>query len=173
MDRRNLFRIIGATAAAEPLEAFQRAIPYSPKFFTPEEAFTAQRVADILIPADSKSGGAEAAGVIKYMDLTVHYGGNGVQQTWRRGIGAVEKDAKDRFGKSFRQLDRSQQEKIVAAMAENEGKRNDALGRFFLTAKRLTMEAYHFSSLHWKQYMGRGMHSALSEFPGCKHKDHA
>ena len=166
MDRRNLFQIVGAAAAAEPLEAFQRAVPYSPKFFRPDEAFAVDRLADIIIPKDAKSGGAAEAGVIKYIDLMVHYGEPAQQKAWRDGIAGVEADAKKRFGKSFQAITRPQQEQILAAMAvkENEG--------FFATLKRLTVEAYHYSSLHWKQNMGRGMSVAQAQFPGCTHKTH-
>ncbi|MBI4907678.1 MAG: gluconate 2-dehydrogenase subunit 3 family protein [Acidobacteria bacterium] len=173
MDRRNLFQIVGATAAAGPVEAMQRALPYVPKFFNGDEAFLVERLADIIIPKDAKSGGAADAGVIKYIDLVVHYGEAGQQQAWRNAIAAVETDAKKRFGNGFRRISREQQEEILAAMARDEDQRTDVLGRFFVNLKRLTVEAYHCSSLHWKQNLGRGLSVARSEFPGCEHKSHA
>ncbi len=172
MDRRNLFQIVGAAAAATPLDAMQRAVPYVPKFFQRDEAFTVERLADIIIPKDERSGGAAEAGVIRYIDLVLHYGEAEQQRSWRAAIAAVESDAKKRYGKPFRQLARDQQEQILAAMAAEEGTRSDVLGRFFVNLKRLTVEAYHYSSLHWKQNIGRGLSVAQSEFPGCGHKSH-
>ncbi|MBS1829355.1 MAG: gluconate 2-dehydrogenase subunit 3 family protein [Acidobacteria bacterium] len=159
MERRELFPILG-------MAAFQPNAPFLPKFFTPAEAQAVVRLGDIILP------GAEQAGAVRYIDLVLKYGEPGQQQAFRRGLAAVEGDAKKRFSKPFASLTREQQDQIVAAMATNEGARKDELGVFFTLAKRLVIEAYHYSAHHWKQDLGRDLNVALSEFPACTHKNH-
>lgn len=159
MERRNLFPILG-------MAAFQPQTPFLPKFLTPAEAQAVTRLSEIILP------GCEAAGAIRYIDLVLHYGEPAAQQTFRRGLAAVETDAKKRFSKTFASLSRVQQEQLVAAMAENEGARRDDPGRFFVQLKRMAIEAYHYSAYHWKQDLGRDVNVALAEFPACQHKNH-
>lgn len=163
MDRRNLFQILGATALAEVAPA----APFTVQFFKGGEAGVVERLADIILPPDGASPGAQEAGVLRFLDLVLHYGDAAQQQAWRSGLAAVEAAAQQRFGQGFGKLDRAKQEQIVAQMAENEGRRSDALGLFFVPLKRLTIEAYHYSAVHWKKNMGRGMNVAAAKFPGC------
>lgn len=160
MERREVFPILG-------MAAFQPNAPFLPKFFTPAEAHVTVRLGEIILP------GAEQAGTVRYIDLVLQYGEAAQQQAFRRGLAAVEADAKKRFAKPFASLSRAQQDEIVAAMAVNEGARTDELGRFFTLLKRLTIEAYHYSAYHWRQDIGRDVNVALSEFPACNHKNHS
>ncbi len=159
MERRDLFPILG-------MAAFQPQAPFLPKFFTPAEAQAIVRLGDIILP------GAEQAGAVRYIDLVLKYGDAPSQQALRRGIAAVETDAKKRFAKTFAALTREQQDQLVAAMAANEGSRTDELGRFFTQFKRLVIEAYHYSAHHWRKDIGREVNVALTEFPACNHKNH-
>ena len=159
MERRELFPILG-------MVAFQPNAPYVPKFLTPAEAQAAARLGEIILP------GAEQAGAVRYIDLVLKYGEAGAQQAFRRGLGAVEGDAKKRFAKAFTALAREQQEQIVAGMAASEGARSDELGRFFAQLKRMVIEAYHYSAHHWRQDLGRDLNVALAEFPACTHGNH-
>lgn len=159
MERRELFPILG-------MAAFQPNAPFLPKFLTPAEAQAVVRLSDIILP------GAEQAGAVRYIDLVLQYGEPAQQQAFRRGLAAVDGDAKKRFAKGFASLTREQQDQMVAAMAANEGARKDEPGLFFTLAKRLVIEAYHYSAYHWKQDIGRDLNVALSEFPACTHKNH-
>ncbi len=159
MERRELFPILG-------MAAFQPNAPFIPKFLTPAEAQSTTRLGDIILP------GAEQAGAVRYIDLVLKYGEPAAQQSFRRGLAAVEADAKKRFSKPFASLTREQQDQLAAAMAANEGARTDELGRFFTLIKRLVIEAYHYSAHHWKQDLGRDLNVALSEFPACTHPNH-
>lgn len=166
MERRNLFRILGATGLSEVAKAVP-APPYAPKFFTPVEAAAVERLADIILPADAESPGAQEAGVLRYIDLIVQYGDAAQKQAWRSGLQAVSAEATRRFRQPFEKLTRAQQEQIVAGMAENEGKRTDPVGEFFVPLKRLTVEAYHYSAAFWKKRFQRDMNVALAKFDGC------
>ncbi|MBL8174201.1 MAG: gluconate 2-dehydrogenase subunit 3 family protein [Bryobacterales bacterium] len=159
MERRELFPILG-------MAAFQPNAGFVPKFLTPAEAQCTVRLSDMILP------GAEQAGAIRYIDLVLKYGESGAQQAFRRGLAAVEADARRRFSKPFGSLTREQQDQMVAAMAADEGARTDELGRFFTLCKRLAIEAYHYSAHHWKQDLGRDLNVALAEFPACTHSNH-
>lgn len=150
MERRDLFPILGAAA-------FQKQAPFTPKFFTPDEALKVTKLAEIILP------GSQEAGVIRYIDLVLKYAPVDQQNQWRRGISSMDLN--------FSKLTREQQDRIVAEMARDEGKRSDTPGVFFTAVKRLTVEAYHFSEAHWKE-MGRGISTAASEFAGCTHPEH-
>jgi len=165
MERRELFLILGASAVAQGQS-------YTPKFLTTGEAAALDHFTEILIPADGNSPGARAAQVIRYIDLMLMYGEEVMQRSWRSGIAAVEAESRSRYQRGFAALSRAQQEQIVAAMARNEGQRNDPLGSFFVASKRLTVEAYHYSAIHWQKNMGRGLNVALPEFKGCTHPEH-
>ncbi|HUQ94976.1 MAG TPA: gluconate 2-dehydrogenase subunit 3 family protein [Bryobacteraceae bacterium] len=163
MDRRKLVQILGASAMAASAQTALR-------FFNPAEAATLDRLAEIIIPADGPSPGAHEAGAIRYIDLVVRYSDTAQQQFWRRGLTAVESEARTRFDRGFTSLSAAQQDQVVAAMAENEGRRQDEMGRFFAVLKRLVVEAYHYSAVHWKRNVGREMNLSLTEFPGCTHE---
>jgi len=166
MERRNLFRILGATTLSKAAEAVPPP-PYVAKFLKPDQAAAVTRLADILLPADGQSPGAEEAGVIRYIDLMLQYAEVREQSAWRTGLDAVEAEAQRGYRKAFGQLTRSQQEAVVATMAKDEGQRTDPLGAFFVPLKRLAVEAYHYSEAHWKKNMGRGLTVALAKFPDC------
>jgi hypothetical protein len=168
MERRELFKILGATSLAPTALS----APYQPKFFSASEASAAERLADIILPADGNSPGAAEAGVIRYMDLVLHYGNAELKQRWKKGLAAVDADAQRRFSKRFLECDRASQEQVLAAMAENEGRRQDELGRFFEALKRLSVEAYHFSPANWQKNVRYAGHKPISEFPGCRHPNH-
>ena len=149
MERRELFKIIGAGALAAPSAASA-----TPAFFGAAQQAMLDRLADIIIPADEQSPGAHDAGVVKYLDLAAAHAPAGRQQQWRRGIEAVDAAARSRFSKSLNDCARHQQEQIVALMAAHEGAPQNDLERFFGILKPAVVDGYRFSEIGVKQYMG-------------------
>jgi hypothetical protein len=179
MERRELFKIIAAGAvAAEAADAQHQhaaavaAKPYTEKFFSSPQVRALDSLCDIIIPSDSLSPGAHEAGVWQYIDLITHYGTPQQKKELTRGLALVDRAARKRFQKSFAALDRPDQEAIVAAMAAKESDREDALGRFFIYLKRLTIEGYHYTEVGMKQFMRYRGNTAIPEFPGCTHPEH-
>ena len=170
MERRELFRILGAGAMAAP----GAAQPQRPKFFTEAQAAIVDRLADIIIPADEQSPGAHDAGVVRYLDLLAAASPAGRQQMWRRGIEAVDAAAHSRFGRGFSECTRAQQEEIVGAMAAHEGAPRNDLERFFELVKHTAVDGYRFSEIGVKQYMGwSGNHMETKSWAGaCTHPEH-
>jgi hypothetical protein len=156
MERREVFHILGAAA-------FQPQLPYIPKFFTPAEAQTVTQLGEVVIP------GSRKAGIIRYIDLVLKYGDDPQQRAWQQGIAAVEEMSRQKFSREFAKLTAAEQDQIVASMAAEEGRRTDVAGRFFVTCKRLAVEAWHYSEAHWREDMKRGTTVAKANFPGCTH----
>lgn len=86
------------------------------KFFTPHEIATVTVLADIIIPADAKSGSASQAGVpgfIEFMmkDQPQH------QTPFRGGIRWLDNKCTVRYGKTFAECTKSQQIEMVDQIA--------------------------------------------------------
>jgi gluconate 2-dehydrogenase gamma chain len=180
MERRDLFKILAASAVAAPdaLPQHQHAGPpfsaanYQPRFFAKDEYATADRLCDIIVPSDEQSPGAHAAGVAYYIDTVLHYGDATLQKVWRDGFAELEKAAQSRFSKPFLACARPDQEEIVATMARNEANPETALEKFFVTLKRMTVEAYTLSEVGMRDFIGYRGDAVLAEFPGCTHPQH-
>jgi len=179
MERRELFRILAATAAASQASAQHphgAASPdlssYKPRFFSAAEYQTLDRLCEIIIPADDRSPGAQQAQVRFFIDVMVHYSDAQTQRRWRAGMKAVEDAAKASFGKPFIEGNAKQQDAVVARMAKNEASPRTELERFFGPLKRMTIDGYHLSDAGTKQGLGYKGDTSLTEFPGCTHTEH-
>src|SRR5213594_243166 len=128
MDRRELFKILAATAGASPAsgqhphgaEALDLA-SYKPRFFSAAEYEMLDRLCEIIIPADAHSPGAQQAHVRFFIDVMVQFSDAQNQERWRAGLKAVDAAAQASFGKAFVGCSSKQQDAIVAKMARNEG----------------------------------------------------
>ena len=179
MERRELFKILAATAAGSEASAQHRhgaAAPdlasYKPRFFSASEYETLDRLCEIIIPADEHSPGARQAQVRFFIDVTAHFSDPQSQQRWRAGLKAVEDAAYASFGKPFVECGAKQQDSIVARMARNEGAPKNELERFFGPLKRMTVEGYHLSDVGARQGLGYKGDISVAEFPGCTHPEH-
>ncbi len=180
LDRRELFRVLGAGLAARHMSA-QHHEPgsaprldiasYQPRFFSRGQYQTVDRLCDTIIPADDMGPGAHQAGVPFYIDTLLHYTA-GEQQSWLQGLKDVERAAAARFGRAFLECTATEQEQIVATMAANEGKPETDLEQFFGRLKALTIEAYCFSEPARRDYFGYRGDTVLTDFPGCTHPEH-
>jgi gluconate 2-dehydrogenase gamma chain len=181
MERRELFRIIAASAVAGSQGSAQHRhetgavvdyAAYQPRFFTAAEYETLDRLCEIIIPADGHSPGAHQAQARFYIDTVLHYGDPQTQQRWRAGLKAVEDVAQAGFGKRFAECGGQQQDAIVARMAQHEGAPENELERFFGPLKRMTVEGYALSEVGARQGFGYKGDTSLTEFPGCTHPEH-
>jgi hypothetical protein len=182
MDRREIFRILGATVLAGPqlLAQHEHAAnagvidiaAYEPRFFSPSEYRIVDRLSDIIIPDDEQSPGAHAAGVRYFIDTVLHYSDAPMQQEWRSGVAAVNDAAVATFDKPFLECARDAQEQVVAIMARNEGRPETALEKFFGPVKDLAASAYAVSDVGMKQHFGYKGNTAVREFRGCTHPEH-
>jgi len=184
MERRELFKIITVGALTGPAVAQTHDHSHAaasvghhterPPFFSDAQRAMVDRLADIIIPADEQSPGAHDAGVVRFIDLLAGASPQPRQQQWIRGLEAVDAEARSRFHKPFSECERSQQEQIVAVMAENEGEPQNDLQRFFPLIKHATVDGYRFSEIGVKQYMGWvGNQFDTKRWSGaCDHPEH-
>jgi gluconate 2-dehydrogenase gamma chain len=125
LDRRSALRLLGGAPlavgfglsaatvqtahaqATKAVAAAARGQAFKPKFFTPHEWQTVRVLADLIIPRDARSGGANDAGVPEFMDFVML---DPVEEPrtreWRQtsmrgGLAWLDQECRDRFGKDF------------------------------------------------------------------------
>ena len=108
MERRELFKILAATAAGSQASAQHQhgtAAPdlasYKPRFFSASEYEMLDHLCEAILPSDEQSPGARQAQVRFFIDVMVHFSDPQSQQRWRAGLKAVEDAAHASFGKPF------------------------------------------------------------------------
>ena len=102
-------------AAREAEEARSRG-DFSPQFFTDEEYETVRILADLIIPADDRSGSATDAGVPEFMDFIVTDMPD-MQEPMRQGLAWLDVYARERFGASFAACSDAERVDLVDAIA--------------------------------------------------------
>ena len=168
MDRRELFPVLAAAAAAAPASPQEA----KPRFFTPEEYETLGLLCDAILPPDSGSPGARQAGVPWFIDTVLFYGDEAARAPWKLGLRVVEEAARSRFGRGVPHCSGDQRDQLMALMARNEDKPSGELERFFAPLKRMAVEAYCYSEAGRREYLGYRGDVAMGEFRGCTHKEH-
>ncbi len=105
-----------AERAARQAESARAEGDFSPSFFTDEEYETARVLADLIIPADERSGSATEAGVPEFMDFMV-LDRVAMQQPMREGLAWLNAWSRERFGDSFAACAQAQRMELVEAIA--------------------------------------------------------
>lgn len=117
LTRRELVTLLGVTAAAAACgrrpgggaaaEGNRRAdstaaMMQAPQFFTAHEFATVTLLADLLIPADERSGSASDAGVPAYIDFALREVEDDVMRlAMRGGLAWLDAESGRRFGRTF------------------------------------------------------------------------
>ncbi len=105
-----------AERAARQTEAARAEGDFSPSFFTDEEYETVRILADMVIPADDRSGGATDVGAPEFMDFIVTDMPD-MQDPMRQGLTWLDAWARKRFGASFAACSETQRVELVDAIA--------------------------------------------------------
>ena len=164
--RRDLFTILGASATAEQLDAFQHGahqIQTTPKdyklqFFPEAENRLVADLAEMILPADDHSPGARAARVNLYIDLVLATSPRGTQSEWKAGLAEVML------------VPAAERPALLDRLAKAEANPSTPSERFFVNLKRMTLAGYYTSEIGYRQELGRKSPEVLAEFPGaCKH----
>ena len=175
VDRRELFRIIGAGVVAGNASAqHEHRTPttkqgeYEPRVLSREQYATLQRMLEILLPADDLSPSAKEAGVGMYIDTTLKHADDKVRAAWTAGLSGLDALS---GGKAFAQLDTASATAIIARVAENEARPATDAEKFFVLCKQAAISAYYLSDGGRKSlsYVGD---TAIRDFPGCTHAEH-
>ena len=176
MERRTILKLVAAGVLPSANDLVQLAAAqdgYTPEFFSGAEFDLLDALTEVILPSDDHSPGARAAKVARYVDVTVADGTPALQQRWRTGLESVSKLAKSRFSRGFVECDHAQQDEIVAELSRNEVDPRSEIDRFFALAKQAAIDGYYTSQVGIHEDLGYKGNTAVDEFPGCTHGDHA
>ena len=166
--REALKALAAATLAARLPAAIRRAQaaagkaaqagPSALRFFTPAEQQMADRLLELIIPADAHSPGASAARVSWYADQVLAESDAGTQQAWRSGLATLAA-AQDLPG-------------AVAVAAQGELHPTLPLHHFFIRLKHMAVEGFYTSEIGLLQDLQYQGNTYVADFEGCTHPAH-
>ena len=190
---------LAAVAAATPLlprgiaeaaAASGTATAAAGRFFTAPEMALLDQLVELIIPADSHSGGARAAGVAGYIDGRLAEYDPAIpmlksdRERWKAGLAAVDALSRATSGKTFLETSPAEQTALLERMAkplteaeipteEPEERRQPAVEkpettgqRFFLELKSWTARGYYTSKVGIHDEMEYKGNRAIVEFSG-------
>jgi hypothetical protein len=141
--------------------------PYAPTFFTPHEYDTVKILADLIIPADERSGSATDAGAPEFMDfiLTTYPDS---QPAIRGGLAWLDNECRDRFGKLFTASPPVERTAILDDIAWPAKARPEMSHgvAFFSTFRDMTASAFFSSKLGVEDLQYKG-NTFVPEWTGC------
>lgn len=141
--------------------------PYQALFFTPDEMRTVRLLADLVLPADERSGSAGDAGVPEFIDFTVS-DRPGLQVPVRGGLRWLDAESVERFGAPFVALDEAQRAAILDDIAWPERappeKRHGVV--FFNRFRDLVASGFFTSRMGMDDLRFVG-NRAVREYTGC------
>jgi gluconate 2-dehydrogenase gamma chain len=146
--------------------------PYKLKFFTADENVILIALSERIIPADDHSAGAKEARVSEYIDVVVSASPDSVQQSWRRGIGSVEKKCQEMFSKRIADTTAEEQDKLLTEIGKRELAPSNDEERFFRMLKMSTIDGYYTSKIGIHDELHYKGNAYLKEFVGCTHPEH-
>jgi gluconate 2-dehydrogenase gamma chain len=156
-----------AVAAGARQAAANGGPAYEPKFFTAHEYETVRTLADLIIPRDARSGSATDAGAPEFMDYMLsEYPDN--QIPVRGGLGWIDNESQDRFGKNFVACTPAQQTALLDDLAYPAKARLELSHgvEFFNRFRDMTASAFFSSKIGVEdlQYQGN---TFVTEWNGC------
>lgn len=127
------------------------------KFFTDEERALVKVLANLVIPADDKSGSAEDANATSFIEFTL-IDRESLQTPVRGGLRWLNIESNKRFGKNFTAVAESEQKQILDDIAYPETA-SPAMSQgvaFFSTFRSMVLTAFFSSKIGVDdlQYMG-------------------
>ena len=186
MQRRELFRLLGAGAAlpvfdAHLLATFQDAHPqstYTLRTLNPHQNATLVTMTDLIIP-ETDTPGAKAVRVNEFIDLILtEWAHEDERQNFLAGLDNVDKRSNEIFGKNFIDTAPAQQNALLSeldqryAMDREDRERHPLVrrphnaqltGDFFGVVKRMTLYGYYTSEVGFTQELRKQI------IPGAYH----
>jgi gluconate 2-dehydrogenase gamma chain len=140
---------------------------FRPAFFTPHEWRTVRILADLVIPADERSGSATDAGVPEFMDFML-IERESMQTRMRGGLRWLDAEGVERFETPFADLDPADRSAILDAIAwPGRARAEMSQGVAFFTFFRDLTAAGFFSSRIGVDDLGYMGNRAVAEWNGC------
>ena len=133
------------------------------------------RLTELIIPEDDYSPGAHAAEVNVYLDVVMSEANNGVKQRWCEGLAAAGEEPTGASTRSYPTAAPANWTKLSPPWPQTSKVPRPlsiALDRFFPLLKRATIDGYYTSKIGIHEDLQYQGNTAVSEFPGCTHKEH-
>ena len=188
-DRRQVLKILGATPAmaaaqtpdapshqhaAQAASATSAVAAYKQKSFTPQQWRTVRVLADLVIPADDKSGSATQAGVPEYIDevLNDRRVRAGVENRFeaqlKGGLAWLDREARQRFQQDFADCQPAQQRQILDLIAwpRKAAPEHAAAVAFFNRFRDLCAGGFYTSKIGIADLQFKG-NRAVDHWDGC------
>jgi gluconate 2-dehydrogenase gamma chain len=147
--------------------AAQSGTAYAPKFFTAHEYQTVKMLADLIIPADDRSGSASDAGVPEFIDFTM-VDQPARQVAIRGGLAWLDTECQRRFERTFVSATEAQRSEVLTDISTyGELKPGLTHGQaFFRNFRDLTASGFWTSKMGITDlgFMGN---TGVAEWTGC------
>jgi gluconate 2-dehydrogenase gamma chain len=119
---------------------------YKAKALNPHEYQTLEKLADLIVPADEKSPGAEASGACEFIDLLASQNPR-LLEIYTGGIAWLDQSMRRRYSTDFVSAKPSQQTALLDLIAyrKNESPELGPGILFFDWARRMVVDAYYTS----------------------------
>jgi hypothetical protein len=164
--RRELFRL---TAGGLLIASLGKA--ETPVFFTKDEYAAVDALMETIIPTDSHSPGAQAAGCAAYVDRQLAESTLESDKTiWREGVKALDARCRSQFDKAIPEVTPEQRISLLEEISRNEQHPKTAQEKFFNTLKHATAFAYYSSSIGIHKEMEYKGNVYLPQFVGTEVK---
>jgi gluconate 2-dehydrogenase gamma chain len=169
MNRRAVLKVVALSALAPRMDALTAmcapnsaegtawaAGDYELQFFSAAENHLLDQLMEMIIPADSHSGGAHAAKVSLFADRMVSTGTESGRAEWRKGLQLFQERG-----------EKSSLAEVLASVAAGEGHPQSDLDRFFVVLKQMTVNGYYTSAIGIHQDLEYQGNTYVAQFPEC------
>jgi len=147
-DRRDVLKILTASATfAGPLQ-LAAAEPDKPLYFTPDEFALLDHLTELLIPRDAHSRGAHDAGVAAFIDRTAAEAFLPEdKQSWNKGLAEIDRLSVAQTKRTFLKVTKDQQVALLKKLAKSGDNAKSEGERFFGQLKNTTVFGYYTSKI--------------------------
>jgi hypothetical protein len=137
------------------------------RFLTPAEYAFVDELAEMIIPADSHSGGAKAAQVVAYVDQMLRESVDESRRTdFREGLRLLDAMIRHQSGKSFVASSPDERAAILTVLSNNISS-DLPEARFFREIRQLTIRGYYTSKIGIHDDLDYRGNTMIDEFVGC------
>ena len=158
-----------APSPPDTADAFRKIPNAAPgKFFTPDEFALLDDLAESIIPADARSGGARAARVADYIDQRLAESiDTETRQSWKDDLDWLDELSRDLYGRRFVQQSTDQRWAFLKRCSANEAAPSKAEEFAFGTIKWEVAFVYYTSKVGVLDELGYQGNVFIDEFVGA------
>src|SRR5215467_9871718 len=144
------------------------AAPSAARFLTPAQHALVAELSETMIPADSHSGGAKAAGVADFIDQVLRETTDDNQKVlWREGLRLIDIMSQHYNGKTFVHASPEERIAVLTVLSDNVRMTDLPEVKFFVELKHLTVYGYYTSKIGIHDELEYKGNRILKEYVGC------